>query len=229
MALIESKENLWTLNEFAGHTIRMRNSDGYLCANDMVKVKNGKLIKNYTRLDRTKEFIEELKKEVGSSVIEIITTGANENRGTWVHPRVATHLAMWISPTFSVKITRWIEEWKSFSEKNNQEYLQELCKLEPSSSKQKEKEIQMELKIKYNGKIEVPTPVGNIDLIYSDGENNYIVEIKINNNWKHAMGQILCYSNFYPEHKKIIYLFDGEKNILVEQICNKYDIEVRYI
>lgn len=47
MSSIQSKENLWTLNEFAGHTIRMRNSDGYLCATDMVKInkKNGNIIK----------------------------------------------------------------------------------------------------------------------------------------------------------------------------------------
>ncbi len=115
MALIESKENLWTLNEFAGHTIRMRNSDGYFNGKDMIKINSKKIMADYLRNQQTKEFVKELEKEVGGNfhlpLIEVITKGANENRGTWVHPKIAIHLAMWISPTFSVKVIDWVHRF----------------------------------------------------------------------------------------------------------------------
>jgi hypothetical protein len=44
-------------------------------------------------------------------LIEEITTGPNDQRGTWVHPRVAVSLAMWCSPTFEAAVTGWVVEW----------------------------------------------------------------------------------------------------------------------
>ncbi len=52
---------MWSLNEFSGHTIRMRNSDGYFNAKDMVKINSKKLVKDYLRNEQTIEFIKELK------------------------------------------------------------------------------------------------------------------------------------------------------------------------
>jgi hypothetical protein len=46
-------------------------------------------------------------------IIQSITTGANEERGTWVHPQVAIHLGQWLSPEFAVKVTEWVYEWMS--------------------------------------------------------------------------------------------------------------------
>ena len=40
-------------------------------------------------------------------------TGENEIRGTWVHPQVAIHLAQYLSPEFSVKVTEWVFDWMS--------------------------------------------------------------------------------------------------------------------
>ncbi len=103
---------MWSLNEFAGHSIRMRDNDGYMCATDMIKINPKKLMADYLRNKQTIEFVEEIKKEVyGNShipLIEVITKGANDNRGTWVHPKIAIHLAMWVSPTFSVKVIDWV-------------------------------------------------------------------------------------------------------------------------
>jgi hypothetical protein len=43
-------------------------------------------------------------------LIKTITTGVNENRGTWVHPQVAINIAQWISPQFDVKVSAWVYE-----------------------------------------------------------------------------------------------------------------------
>ena len=41
-------------------------------------------------------------------LIKIETSGLNENRGTWVHPKVAINIAQWISPKFDVQVTKWV-------------------------------------------------------------------------------------------------------------------------
>jgi hypothetical protein len=74
------------------------------------------------------------------------------------------------------------------------------------------------------GCIEVETEVGYIDLL-TDYE---IIEIKDGKLWKHALGQILMYSVDYPNHKKRIHLFDIEKNKMIEDRCNIYNIKVSY-
>lgn len=53
------------------------------------------------------------------------------------------------------------------------------------------------------GQPEVSTPVGRIDLL----TNTEIIEVKRVADWKSAMGQVLAYANFYPEHTKRIHLF----------------------
>ncbi|MDJ0719082.1 MAG: hypothetical protein QNJ54_33460 [Prochloraceae cyanobacterium] len=50
---------------------------------------------------------------------------------------------------------------------------------------------------------EVATPAGRIDLL----TNTEIIEIKRIGDWKAALGQILVYSAYYPEHQKRLHLF----------------------
>ena len=42
------------------------------------------------------------------SVVRSIATGPNDQRGTWIHPRLAVDLARWISPEFAVWMDGWI-------------------------------------------------------------------------------------------------------------------------
>jgi hypothetical protein len=108
---MSEEKQMWIVNEFAGISIRMRNSDGYYNGGDMCKVKKGKTMKDYLRNQDTQDFIEELKNELGdiypTPLTDIITTGANENRGTWVHPKLAIHLGMWVNSKFGVKVINW--------------------------------------------------------------------------------------------------------------------------
>lgn len=55
---------------------------------------------------------------------------------------------------------------------------------------------------KLNGETEIVTEYGDIDIL----TDNKIIEVKLYNNWKHALGQILAYSETYPEHTKYIYV-----------------------
>jgi len=59
-------------------------------------------------------------------LVQKIMNGPNNKRGTWVHPRVATHLAQWVSPAFAVKVSGWftvrnvfISTWRNLKEMVN--------------------------------------------------------------------------------------------------------------
>jgi len=73
-----------------------------------------KLWGNYRQNQTTQEFLEALAPVIGIPITELIQTvrGGNPSlQGTWVHSRVAIHLAMWCSSEFAVQVTGWVEEW----------------------------------------------------------------------------------------------------------------------
>ena len=95
--------------------IDQRATDGYINATAMCQAA-GKRLNNYLRLDTTKAFIDALETDTRISATELIQTlrGGNPTlQGTWVHPRVAIHLAQRLSPGFAVQVSKWVLEWFS--------------------------------------------------------------------------------------------------------------------
>jgi hypothetical protein len=184
------------------------------------------------RNNQTKEFLNALAADIKiskSKLTESFMTGPNNARGTWVHPRVAIHLAQWISAKFSVKVSGWVEEWYSQCYPNYNEFMHELSNLEASECRQQELEIQLDLAKKLNGRIEVATEVGRIDILVDHG-TKYIIEIKEASNWKHAVGQVICYGEYYPDHKKKLVLFgETDRCELIRKICSRHNIEVEFM
>jgi hypothetical protein len=89
--------------------IARRDEDGYANATAMCQA-NGREWKAYHRIDRTQEYIQALAASLDLPAAELVittTTGPNEFRGTWIHPRLAVDLARWISPEFAV----WMDGW----------------------------------------------------------------------------------------------------------------------
>ena len=80
---------------------------GYVNATQMCKA-GSKRFPNWTRLDRSKAYIEALSlaTQIGVSSLLIELTGTPDGdaslQGTWVHPKVAISIAAWISPKFEV-------------------------------------------------------------------------------------------------------------------------------
>jgi hypothetical protein len=94
--------------------IEQRASDGYINATAMCKAA-GKQMNDYTRLDTTKAFLQELSSDTGipvSQLIQVLKEGW-KGQGTWAHPQVSTHLAQWLSPKFAVQVSKWVHEWLS--------------------------------------------------------------------------------------------------------------------
>ena len=97
--------------ELNGINILARKEDGYVNATMMCKA-GGKLFGHYRETKQNLEFLDELKRSIGIPIdlIHVQNKGVNDKRGTWVHRKVALHLAQWISPKFSVQVTNWLDE-----------------------------------------------------------------------------------------------------------------------
>ena len=77
---------------------------GYVNATQMCKV-GKKQFKHWNETKRSSNFLEALSRSVGIPTDLLIVSnseGLNDERGTWVHPKVATSIASWISPEFEV-------------------------------------------------------------------------------------------------------------------------------
>ena len=89
-----------------------------------------------------------------------------------------------------------------------------------------EAQIRDRLKTQLCGLTEVSTLAGRIDLLTDDE----IIEVKRINDWKAALGQILAYSAFYPEHRKRIHLFGRHSELSklpdIEVACLAFGINV---
>ena len=98
-----------TVRAWNDAAIARRDEDGYANATAMCAA-NGKLWADYQRLARTQSYLEALAASLDLTPAELVittTTGPNEFRGTWIHPRLAVDLARWISPEFAV----WMDGW----------------------------------------------------------------------------------------------------------------------
>jgi KilA-N domain len=96
-----------------GQVIEQRSLDGYINATAMCRAAS-KLFTDYGRLNTTKLFLSELESVAGIPVTELIQSvrgGGPTIQGTWVHPKVAIHLAQWLSPRFAVQVSEWVYEW----------------------------------------------------------------------------------------------------------------------
>lgn len=211
----------------------VRISDGYINATLLCKISN-KRIDRWKESPGTKKLVEKVCIKYDLDRAKIIETyQGGKNSGTWVHPDLGIHLAQWCSSEFCLKIAEWIDEWKKYKVENKEKFELELINIKPSDTKTNlERLIQKKLQKLLGGEIEVETPCGYIDLLTSDS----IIEIKTFYNWKHALGQILAYGNFYTGYKKIIYFFKDdeqekydEKVIkIIRNIYDKYDINIMF-
>jgi len=96
------------LGEYNGTAIGCRPSDEFVNATAMCQA-TGKLWGDYFRNKSTQEFLESLERNMGIPIFELVQSNRGQNGGTWVHRRVAIHLAQWCSPDFAVWVTGQIE------------------------------------------------------------------------------------------------------------------------
>jgi len=101
----EEKQDSITLG---GIEIISRSEDGYINATRLCKA-GGKEYSGWFRNSKTSEFLDELEGSLQICRTELIkVNNGGVDQHTWVHPRVAIHIAQWISPKFAVLVTGWI-------------------------------------------------------------------------------------------------------------------------
>lgn len=99
--------------------------------------------------------------------------------------------------------------------------------LERKRSKTKESDYSNALAKELNGKREVRTLAGNIDVLTS----SQIIEVKEIKSWKEALGQVLVYGHYYPSHQKRIHLYGETQESFLEMInshCAKFNVTVTW-
>ena len=99
-------------HELNATVINQRRQDGYIHATAMCQAAK-KRWHDYIRLETTTKYLEALASDAGIPASGLINSlrGGSGDQGTWVHPKVAIHLAQWLSPEFAVQVTNWVHAW----------------------------------------------------------------------------------------------------------------------
>jgi KilA-N domain len=212
-------------------TLELFREDGYINATKLCQ-DGGKLFGDWKRNSSTNSQILLLSEELNIPVDTLvqIKKGGNVSKvktGTWIHPRLGTVLAQWISPTFGLKVSKWVEQWRQTNAENEGEYKESISTITPEDDKvYRERVIRDKLALEYSGEVEVETKFGKIDVLTP----TMIIEVKTARSWKHALGQILAYSEEYKSHKKVICLFDLDKCMYsvkdIREVYSKYGVEL---
>ncbi|WP_431798335.1 KilA-N domain-containing protein (plasmid) [Cupriavidus metallidurans] len=95
-----------------GSVIEQRSGDGYINATALCQVA-GKQWFHYVREENTGHFLRALAAKIGIAPPLLVEMPLDGRGNIWVHPRVALHLAQWLSADFAVQVTEWVHEWMS--------------------------------------------------------------------------------------------------------------------
>ena len=88
-----------------------------------------------------------------------------------------------------------------------------------------EQKVKSKLLLKLKGIQEVITPVGRIDIL----TETELIEVKEFKDWKSAIGQVLVYGEYYPQHKKRIHFFGNTNKSyydIIKKHCDKMQISI---
>ena len=158
--------------------------------------------------------------------------------GTYVHPLVFTQMMQWASPTFGVAVASWIEEWKKV-DGNLDRFMEVMREALPYQDERPEAAVQEELAEMLGADREVECSTGYIDLLTDDllieglgvtqpSTQDLTVEVKCTDGWQKGVGQLLTYGLDYPNHRRILYLYDGKPKREVREACRRLDVEVMW-
>jgi hypothetical protein len=109
---VEAKEYSLTLPDGSNCIIPIQ-KNGMVNATLLCQA-GGKFFKDYLKNKQTEVFLQALESDrrILQSDLIIVKKGNSTKftQGTWVHRLVAIDLARWISPTFAVQMTKWMDE-----------------------------------------------------------------------------------------------------------------------
>lgn len=109
------KTSVTMQRNMGGLTVHQRTGDGMFNDTTLAKqyyqskgLKRGKEVSEFLKLDKTKEFIDALHIEINDNTTKIVLSKNGKNGGTWMHPYLFIDFAMWLNPTFKVKVIQFV-------------------------------------------------------------------------------------------------------------------------
>lgn len=108
------KTNNVILRPMGEFKVAQRTKDGFFNATELLKAWNNstssqKQMVHYTENASTNEFINALLKEEDlKERNSVLIQNRGKNGGTWMHPILFIDFAMWINPSFKVKVIRFV-------------------------------------------------------------------------------------------------------------------------
>jgi hypothetical protein len=108
-----------------------RTKDGYFNSSMLLSLWNSKSgqnkqLSNFQKIEQTKSFINQLKKE-GIEQPFIAGRGSGESSGTWMHPKLFIDFAMWLSVEFKSKVIDMVLDGLILSRNDAGDYYREMC------------------------------------------------------------------------------------------------------
>jgi len=215
--------------------VLIRRRDGYINATKLCAL-GGKELFNYNANKSSQRFIDEAVLVLGIPKIELIQELNGGNipviRGTYIHQDLVPHIACWISPRFAVNVSRILRQWRALSRANEETYWQTLgdcvTNYPSADSNQEEKKWQQFIADRENAQTEAKVKGGRVDVL----SDSNVIEVKRACDWKHALGQVLVYSQSFEDRVPWICLFgvkdDLDREYVVE-VCYKLGVEVEFI
>ncbi len=94
-------------------TVWQRPSDGYINVTQICQA-SGKFYANWKQQDTSEQYLQAVSERIGipiGSLVQSVTNGPRNSRGTWAHPRIALRIAQWCSPNFAAQVDEWLEAW----------------------------------------------------------------------------------------------------------------------
>ena len=232
--VFEDINDKFCYGDYNGFKIIIMKKNGYINATKMcqdIGEQTGatKQYRDWKVNKTTQTLITEVSNAIGIAKEKLficITGGQLRNIcGTYVHPKLIMHIAMWVSPLFAIKIEQFIDEWRKLDANNENQYWKALAEAKASTNDMIEGKIRDKLCNELKGQTEVKTPQGFIDVL----TDKYVIEVKHISEWKHALGQILAYGISYPNHQKVIHLYgDIADEDIIRDVCRKYDVTAMF-
>ena len=110
------KDDNAIVRSISGINVTQRSSDGYVNVTQLLKAHEfstgeKKHLKDWLRTDRAKAYLEEVSRSGEISTLDLTRTKSGKGGGTWVHPDLAVPFATWLSVSFELQVSRWIQEW----------------------------------------------------------------------------------------------------------------------
>jgi len=178
--------------------------------------------KNKQSKDLIKCLLESLNLNSENDILITISTGENNLRGTYAHSDLIIHIAMWLSPMFSIYVNFIVSSWRKMSIENETSYWNKMnhyLKTSIYHNDNTEQLVRDNLSKQLDGAIEIINENGYIDVV----TETQIIEVKHVENWKHALGQILAYGSDdkFSKLQPRIHLFNDDKKIIETEIKNK--------